>query len=434
MPMKRLIILGAGTAGTIMANLLRRRLPRAEWAVTVIDRDNEHYYQPGFLFIPFGYYKRENIVKPRAKFLPRGVEFIIAEVDRIDPAANTVIFQDGSDLPYDYLIVATGAEIVPAETPGMLDGWRDTILDFYTPDGATALAEKLKSFPGGRIVIHVNETPIKCPVAPLEFAFFCDDCLRRHHRRDKIELVFVTPLPGAFTKPVASKTLGAMLEEKHIEMVTDFNAERIDAAARKIVGYDGREVLYDLLVTVPTNMGSAMIERSGLGNEFRFLPTDPHTLRSKKYERIFAIGDATDLPSSKAGSVAHFQAEILAGNVVRAIAGKPLEPAFDGHSNCFIESGKHKAILIDFNYEVEPLPGRFPFPVLGPLPLLKPSRLNHMGKAAFRWIYWHLLLPGRPIPFVPARMKMAGKKRPEDGGGAAGGTGAAGTAAKGESK
>lgn len=415
--MKRLVILGAGTGGTIMANLMRRRLSRAEWAITIIDRDNEHYYQPGFLFIPFGFYGRKKIVKPRSKFLPRGVEFIIAEVDRIDPAASKVVFQDGSDLPYDYLIVATGAYIVPSETPGMLDGWRDTIFDFYTPDGAEALAAKLASFPGGRIVVHVNETPIKCPVAPLEFAFFCDDCLRRHHRRDKIEIIYVTPLPGAFTKPVASQTLGRMLDEKRIQMVTDFNAERIDAAARKIVGYDGREVPYDLLVTVPTNMGAEMIERSGLGDEFRFLPTDPHTLRSKKYERIFGIGDATDLPTSKAGSVAHFQAEILAENLVRAIEGRPLEQGYDGHSNCFVESGKRKAFLIDFNYEVEPLPGRFPFPIIGPLPLLKPSRLNHWGKAAFRWIYWHMLLPGRPIPFVPARMKMAGKKRPEPEGG-----------------
>jgi sulfide:quinone oxidoreductase len=412
--MKRVVILGAGTGGTIMANLLRRRLRKSEWAITVVDRDNDHYYQPGFLFIPFGFYTREDIVKPRSKFLPRGVEFIVSEVDRIDPPANEVVFLDGSRIAYDTLIVATGAEIVPAETPGMLDGWRDTIFDFYTPDGAAALAEKLKALPGGRIVIHVNETPIKCPVAPLEFAFFCDDCLRRHHRRDKIELVYVTPLPGAFTKPVASKALGALLDEKRVQIVTDFNAERIDAAARKIIGYDGREITYDLLVTVPTNMGSEMIERSGLGNEFRFLPTDPHTLRSKKHENIFAIGDATDLPTSKAGSVAHFQAEILAENVLRAIEGKPLEPAFDGHSNCFVEAGKRKAILIDFNYDVEPLPGRFPFPIVGPMPLLKPSRINHWGKLAFRWIYWHLLLPGRPIPFVPARMKMAGKKRPAE--------------------
>ena len=421
--MKRMVILGAGTGGTVMANLLRKRLRRADWAITIIDRDNEHYYQPGFLFIPFGFYTKKDIVKPRSKFLPRGVEFIIAEIDRINPGANEVVFQDGSSLSYDTLIVATGAEIVPSETPGMLDGWRDTIFDFYTPDGATALAEKLKNFQGGTIVVHVNETPIKCPVAPLEFVFFCDWCLVRHHKRDKIELVYVTPLPGAFTKPVASKALGSLLEEKRVRMVTDFNAERVDAAARKLVSYDGREVPYDLLVTVPTNMGSEMIERSGMGNEFRFLPTDPNTLRSKKYENIFAIGDATDLPSSKAGSVAHFQSEILAENAVRAIEGKPLEPAFDGHSNCFIEAGLGKAILIDFNYDVEPLPGRFPFPVLGPMPLLKPSRINHWGKLAFRWIYWHMLLRGRPIPFVPSRMKMAGKKRPADAGGA--GTGGA---------
>jgi len=410
--MKRIVILGAGTGGTIMANLLRRRLDPAFWAITVIDRDNEHYYQPGFLFIPFGFYTKEDIVKPRAKFLPKTVEFIVAEVERIDPASNDVVFADGSTLGYDILIVATGAYIVPSETPGMLDGWRDTIFDFYTPDGAAALADKLKAFPGGRLVIHVNETPIKCPVAPLEFAFFCDWCLRRHHRRDAIELVYVTPLDGAFTKPVASKALGALLDEKKVGMVTEFNAERIDAAARKIVGYDGREVPYDLLVTVPTNMGSEMIERSGMGDELRFLPTDPHTLRSKKYENVFAIGDATDVPTSKAGSVAHFQAEILAENVHRAIEGKPLKPDFDGHSNCFVESGKGKAILIDFNYDVEPLPGKFPFPVLGPMPLLKPSRVNHWGKLAFRWIYWNMLLPGRPIPFVPSRMKMAGKRRP----------------------
>jgi sulfide:quinone oxidoreductase len=413
--MKRIVILGAGTGGTIMANLLRRRLDPAFWAITVIDRDNEHYYQPGFLFIPFGFYKKEDIVKPRSRFLPRTVEFIVSEVDKINPASNDVVFRDGSVLGYDFLIVATGADIVPSETPGMLDGWRDTIFDFYTADGATALAEKLKALPGGRIVVHVNETPIKCPVAPLEFAFFCDWCLRRHHRRDKIELVYVTPLDGAFTKPVAAKALGALLDEKRVQMVSDFNAERIDAAGHKIIGYDGREVPYDLLVTVPTNMGSEMIERSGLGNESRFLPTDPNTLRSKKYENIFAIGDATDLPTSKAGSVAHFQAGILAVNVQRVIEGKPLEPAFDGHSNCFVESGRRKAILIDFNYEVEPLPGRFPFPVIGPMPLLKPSRINHWGKLAFRWIYWHMLLRGVPIPFVPARMRMAGKKRPAEG-------------------
>ena len=412
--MKRLVILGAGTGGTVMANLLNKRLRCDEWSITIIDRDDEHYYQPGFLFIPFGFLKLKQIVKPKSKFLPKGVAFVRAEIDRVDSAAHTVLLKEGAPIPYDYLIIATGAWIQPAETPGMLDGWRDTIFDFYTPDGAAALAEKLKNFPGGTLVVHINETPIKCPVAPLEFAFFADDCLRRHGKRDKVKIVYVTPLPGAFTKPVASAVLGHMLQERNIEMVPDFNAERIDAAARKLVGFDGREIPYDLLVTVPTNMGAEMIARSGLGNEFRFVPTDPATLQSKKHPDIFVIGDATDLPSSKAGSVVHFQAETLAENLIRAGEGKPLEPGFDGHANCFVETGRGKAFLIDFNYETEPLPGKFPFPFIGPLPLLKPSRINHWGKAAFRWIYWHMLLRGRPIPFVPARMKMAGKKRPTE--------------------
>jgi len=409
---KQLVILGAGTGGTVMAHLMRRRLSGAEWGITVVDRDDDHYYQPGFLFLPFGFLKRKQIVRRRSGLLPRGVTFVQAEIDRIDAPGRAVLLGDGRRLPYDFLIVATGAWIQPAELPGLEEGWRDSIFDFYTPDGAEALAVQLKAFAGGTVVVHIQETPIKCPVAPLEFAFFCDDHFRRRGLRDRVQIIYVTPLPGAFTKPVAAAALGDLLEAKGIGMVAEFNAERVDAAARKLVGYDGREVAYDLLVTVPTNMGAEMVERSGLGNEFRFIPTDPRTLRSKKHPEIFVIGDASDLPSSKAGSVVHFQSETLAGNLMAAIDGRPLEPGFDGHANCFVESGRGRAFLIDFNYETEPLPGRFPFPVVGPLPLLKPSRLNHWGKLAFRWIYWHLLLPGRPIPFIPSRMKMAGKKRP----------------------
>jgi sulfide:quinone oxidoreductase len=397
-----------------MANLMNRRLDKAEWSVTVIDKDNEHFYQPGYLFIPFGFLKKEDIVKEKSKFIPKGVEFLVEETERIDPKGNTVILQDGRKVPYDYLIIATGAEIVPEETPGMLDGWRDTVFDFYTADGATALHEKLKTFKGGRFVVHVNEMPIKCPVAPIEFVSFIDYCFTRHKRRDSVELVYVTPLSSVFTKPLASKKFGALLQERNVEVVTDFAAERVDVSAGKLISYDGREVPFDLLVTVPTTMGSEAIERSGLGDELRFVPTDPKTLQSKQHENIFVIGDATNLTSSKAGSVVHFQSEILAENVVRAIEKKPLEPAFDGHSNCFIETGRRKAILIDFNYEVEPLPGRFPLPVLGPMSLLKESRINHLGKLAFRWIYWNILLKGKPLPFIPPPMKMAGKRRPRE--------------------
>ncbi len=414
--MKRLVILGAGTGGTIMANLFARRLDRKEWSITVVDRDDVHHYQPGQLFIPFGIYSRDGITRTRSEFLPKGIAFTVSGIERIDPKVNMVLLADGRSLPYDILIVATGSTIVPEETPGMLDGWRDSVHEFYTVDGSIALARKLAGFAGGRLAVHINEMPIKCPVAPLEFTFLSDWWLKRRKMREKVEIVYVTPLSAAFTKPVSSKVLGTMLEDRGIRLVADFSAERVDAAGKKLVSYDGREVPFDLLVTVPTHMGDALIERSALGDELRFIPTDPKTLRSKAYENVFVIGDATDIATSKAGSVAHFQSELLVGNVLRAIKGEPLAAEYDGHSNCFIESGGRKAILIDFNIEVEPLPGRFPFPVIGPLPLLKPSRLNHLGKLAFRWIYWNLLLKGRPIPFIPAKMKRAGKRFPKNAG------------------
>lgn len=414
--MKKLLVLGAGTGGTIMANLLQKKLggrpDRSDWTITVVDRDVDHYYQPGFLLVPFGLYERSQLVKDRTRFLPRGVEFILAGVERVDAAANAVILDGGRRISYDILIIATGTEIVPDETAGMRDGWRDTVFDFYTPEGCESLARALEVFPGGSLVVHIQEMPIKCPIAPLEFVFLADDYFRRRKLREAVEITFVTPLDGAFTKPTASRVLGSLLEARGIRTVSEFSAERVDAAARRLVAYDGRKVPFDLLVTVPTNMGGAYIERSGLGDELRFVPVDPRTLRSKAQENIFVIGDASNAPASKAGSVAHFQSETVAGNILRTIDGQDLDPGFDGHANCFIESGRGRAFLIDFNYEVEPLPGRFPFPVLGPLSLLKESRINHIGKLAFRWIYWHRLLKAKPIPFIPARMRRAGKTVP----------------------
>jgi sulfide:quinone oxidoreductase len=176
------------------------------------------------------------------------------------------------------------------------------------------------------------------------------------------------------------------------------------------VSYDEREVPFDLLVTIPLHGGAAFVDRSpGLGDDLGFVATDPRTLQSNAAPNVFAIGDATNVPTSKAGSVTHFEAEVLTENVRRHLAGQPLEEGFDGHANCFVETGFHKALLIDFNYEVEPLPGRYPS-ALGPLPLLKESRLNHMAKLAFQSIYWHMLLPGREVPGISSQMQMRGKQ------------------------
>jgi sulfide:quinone oxidoreductase len=413
--MKKLLILGAGTAGTMMLNKLDKRLNKKEWEVTIIDKDDTHYYQPGFLFIPFGIYKPSDVVKSRKEFFPKGTNFIMDEVEEINAADNEVILKSGKELSYDILVIATGTKPVPSETEG-LDGplWYKDIFDFYTFEGSTLLAKKLREWKGGKMVINLAETTIKCPVAPLEFAFLADAYFTEKGMRDKVEIKYVTPLSGAFTKPIATKMLSQLLEKKNIQVVPDFYLEHVDNENKKIVSYDGQEVEFDLLVSVPTNMGADMVENSNMSDEddLNFIPTNKQTLQHKEHENIFVIGDATNLPTSKAGSVAHFEGEILIENILSYINGKPLEAKFDGHANCFIETGFGKAALIDFNYTTEPLPGQFPLPIFGPMGLLKETRINHMGKLAFKWIYWHMLLTGKSLP-VSTNMSMTGKKAPK---------------------
>jgi sulfide:quinone oxidoreductase len=410
--MRQLLVLGGGTAGTMVVNKLRRRLSRAEWDIVVVDQDDKHLYQPGFLLIPFGIYQPGEVVKSRERFLADGVELVLGEIDRVNPAGNEVLLTSGLRLGYDYLIIATGTSPRPDQTPGMLGPqWRKSIFDFYSLDGATALAVALRDFDHGRLVVHVTDMPIKCPVAPLEFTFLADAYLRDRGIRDRVEMTYVTPLPGAFTKPVASEQLGSMLDERKIAVATDFLIERIDPDAKSLVSYDQQEIPFDLLVTVPLNMGADYVARSGLGDELNYVPVDKHTLQSKAHANIFAIGDATNIPASKAGSVAHFAAEVFTDNFLRHVQGQPMTGSFDGHANCFVETGHGKGLLIDFNYDTEPLPGSYPVPGLGPFGLLRESARNHWGKLAFRWLYWHVLLPGRPIP-LPAHMSMAGKHQP----------------------
>ena len=408
--MKRIVILGAGTAGTIMASKLVRTLPMDDWTVTGVDQDDRHVYQPGLLFVPFGVYTERALYKPRSRYIPPAATLVVGEIDVIEAESNRVRLKTGMELPYDFLIIATGSRISPADTEGLLgEGWQETAFDFYTPEGSLKLAEKLRGWKGGRLVINLVEMPVKCPVAPLEFAFLADWYFATQGMRDKVEIVYATPLTGAFTKERTSAMLGDLLASKNIRVESQFAASEVDGTKRVLRSWDEREIPYDLLVTIPTHRGSEAIERSGMGDELEFVPTDRHTLQSQAFENIFVIGDATNLPSSKAGSVAHFQADILHENILRAIAGRELDPCFDGHSNCFIETGYEKAVLIDFNYDTEPLPGKYPLPGVGPLTLLGESSANHWGKLAFRWVYWNLLLKGADLSAIGPRMAMAGK-------------------------
>jgi sulfide:quinone oxidoreductase len=375
----------------------------------VIDPAETHLYQPGLLFLPFGAHDEAKDQRPRRGTLSPRVSWLQDEVRLVDTAARRIDLANGSPLHYDLLVIATGSHIHPEETEGMAGpGWGETIHDFYTLEGALRLRSALEKFRGGRVVIDVVEMPIKCPVAPMEFLFLADEYFLRRGLRKDVELVYATPLDGAFTKPTCSRQLSYLLERKEIRLETLFNAASVDGEARVLRSWDDREIPYDLLVSIPTHKGAAFLGASGLGNELDFVPTERHTLRAKKHEDVFVLGDATDLPSSKAGSVAHFQSEVLVANLLRTIRGESLEEGFDGHANCFIESGFGKALLIDFNYDVEPLPGHFPIPGIGPLTLLGESRFNHWGKLAFRPIYWNALLPGRPLP-VSTRMSMRGK-------------------------
>lgn len=411
--MRRLVILGAGTAGTTVANKLRRRLAPDEWRITVIDHDRDHLYQPGLLFVPFERVPTP-LLKPRRSLLQNGVQLLIGEISAVDADRKAVRLADGGVVGYDYLVIATGTTPRPDQTPGMLGPeWRRSIHDFYTYEGSFAVRDALRTFSGGRLVVHIVDQPIKCPVAPLEFTFLTEAYFRGRGMRDQVEIVYVTPLDGAFTKPIASRYLGRLLDERKIVVETDFLVERVDAERKTLVSYDEREIGYDLLVTVPLNMGADFLGESGLGDELNYVPVDKHTLQSKAHPDIFAVGDANDIPTSKAGSVAHFAGESFAENFCQYVDGRAMTHRFDGHANCFVETGDGKALLIDFNYDTEPLPGQYPFGRIGPLSLLRETKVNHWGKFAFRWIYWHLLLPGRRLP-VPTQMSMTGKHRPDE--------------------
>jgi sulfide:quinone oxidoreductase len=407
--MKKIVILGAGTAGTMAANHLTHMLDLNEWQITIVDEDPIHYYQAGYIFVPFGKANPNRLMKQKNKYLPLKVRALQQKIELIQPENNKVILADKTILDYDFLVIATGCDIYPEETPGLAEHeWGKSIHSFYTLKTAVALEEKIRNFQGGRIVVNIVENPIKCPVAPMEFLMLADSYFAQKGIRDRVELIYATPNSGAFTKPVASKLIGDMLNRKNINVEADFYIERADPDEKKIISYDERELEYDLLVSIPVNKGADVVGKSGLGDDLNYVAVNKSTFLSDKFDNIFVLGDAANAPTSKAGSVAHYATEMFVENFKHYIEGKPLEEKFDGHTNCFIESGYGKGVLLDFNYEQEPLPGLFPVPGIGPFALLQESRLNHIGKLSFEWMYWNILMRGRKVPLAPT-MTMAGK-------------------------
>ncbi|MEN8761687.1 MAG: CBS domain-containing protein [Thiogranum sp.] len=412
--MKNIVILGAGTGGTLAANLLSHKLDLKKWIITIIDKADEHHYQPGYLFIPFklyGYEERSDIARPITDQLPRNAKFVKAEIQRVDHENKRVETSEGA-FEYDYVISSLGCHLASDEIEGLEETLgRNGVHTFYNLDSALAMQDALQNMESGRLVIDISDLPIKCPVAPIEFAFLADYYFHEKGIRDKIDIFLVTPFTGAFTKPNANRVLSRIAEDKQIIIVPNFSLESVNTEKKVIKSYEGNTIEFDLLCIIPPNLGPDALENSGLGDGTGYGLTDPRTLKSRKADNFYLLGDNSNVATSKAGSVAHFEAETVVENILREIDGEKPLPSFDGHANCYIESGFNKALLIDFNYDVEPMEGKFPTPVIGPFDLLKETHINHMGKIAFDWIYWNMLLPGYMpmVPMLPSQMNFVGK-------------------------
>jgi sulfide:quinone oxidoreductase len=339
----RILIVGGGTAGTLTANRLRH-VYGDDAQIMVVDRDDRHVYQPGLLFVPFGLADPRRLIRSRRQQLHRGIAFRLAGVDRIETNQDKVYLEGGEAIPYDVLVIATGASLLPGETEGLTGpSWQERVCTFYTLEGATALRDALRSFDGGRLLVNMVDLPIKRPVAPLEFCFLADWYFRRRRIRDRVKIEYVTSLDGAFTKATCNRELSGLLDAKGIEVTTEFNTGQVDGVSGRLISWDDREVRFDLLVTVPLLGGQEIVARSpGLGDDLGFVAVDRGTLQSEAAPNVFAIGDATNVPTSKAGSVAHFEGETLVPNIQRLLQGRELESSYDGHTNCFIETGFHK--------------------------------------------------------------------------------------------
>jgi sulfide:quinone oxidoreductase len=408
--MRKIVILGAGAGGTMVAANLRKELDDGDWQITVIDKNEQHHFQSGYLFIPFGLYSSDDVLKPKRDFIPTGVDFVVDNVTKVDTEQRKLETEKGDSYDYDWLVISTGCRIVPEEVEGMMDVWGEDIFDFYTLEGSVALRKKLKYFDSGKLVLNIAEFPYKCPIAPIEFVFMADWFFQMNGVRDKVEIEFVTPIDNIFTKPVAAKALRTFADKKNIKVTPYFDLAKVNGNEKTIESHKGEKVGYDLLVSIPPNFGDKAITDSEIGDPMGYMQVDQHTLKAQNADRVYVLGDATNVPTSKAGSVAHYMSYTVVENLVREIDGHEALPTFDGHATCFLASGFEKAILLDFNYEVEPLPGKFPFPGMGPFSLLQDTFGNYWGKMMFKWVYWNLMMKGLDLP-LEAQMNIAGKLR-----------------------
>jgi len=380
----RVAVLGGGVGGTLVANLLDKALGR-EARVCVIDPTGMHHYQPGYLYVALGQANGRWLVRDERSLLRRDVDLIVDRAIRVHPDAGTVQLERGASVEWDYLVIATGARLMHDRIPGLVEG----AFGFYSLDDAQRLREELRRFRGGRILVGIGGIPYKCPPAPVEFVFMLEEYLRKRGVRDRSSVTLLSPLNRAFTIESASKMIQPILEERGIELTTFFNVEQVDPTAHTVTSIEGEKAEYDLLVLVPPHQGQQVVIDSDLGDPSGWLPTDRLTLQVKGRDRIFAMGDGTDLPISKSGSTAHFEAPVVASRIASLVRGSAPKTNYGGRVMCFLETGNRKATALRFDYEHPPTPP-------------KPSIVWHAAKWMFNRVYWETVPQGR-IPEAPRR-------------------------------
>ncbi|HET9725013.1 MAG TPA: FAD/NAD(P)-binding oxidoreductase [Actinomycetota bacterium] len=389
MPAK-VLVLGGGVGGTLTANLLAEELGR-DGEVSVVDPTGMHHYQPGYLYVALGQANGRWLVRDERSLLRRDVRLVVERATKVDTEAGSVHLERGGSLDFDYVVLATGARLMPDRIPGLLEG----SYEFYSLEGAQRLREALRRFTGGRIRVGVAGIPYKCPPAPVEFVFMVEEYLRRRGIRDRSQITLLSPLNRAFTIESASKVIQPIMEQRGIELTTFFNVEEVDPSAGTVSSLEGEKVEYDLLVLVPPHRGQQVIDDSSLGDASGWLPADKHTLQVGDDGRVFALGDATNLPISKSGSTAHFEAPVVASRIASLVKGSAPKDNYGGKVMCFLETGNGRSTVLRFDYEHPPAPPQ-------------PSRLWHAAKWMFNRLYWHTVPQGRlpdtlPLPIPTGR-------------------------------
>jgi len=371
---ERVVIVGGGTGGAVLANDLADRLgseiDAGEVEVTLVNDDPDHVYKPVWLYVPFGQREPADGRRPLRELVDDRVGLRIDHVTEIDTDRERLRTTGGSTMRYDYLALATGSTLAPGEIPGLEEGGHD----YYSETGSEALREALLSFTEGHLVLSVIGTPHMCPAAPLEFVFMADDWLRERGLRDDVDITYTYPIQRVHGNPHIAEWARPLMDERDIGVETFFNAESVDPDAETVTSMEGTELDYDLLVAIPPHRGIDLIEDAGLGDR-GWVDVDKHTLEAEAADDVYALGDTADTGVPNAGSVAHYQAGVVGQRIASEIRDRPATATYDGKTLCFIETGMDAASFVEFDYESPPSPA-------------PPSQKLHWSKLAYNESYW----------------------------------------------